>query len=73
MTLLNGAQKIPFADFHAALAQQGIDHAGMEVKIRQHKIIDVAERGEFPHAVGNFNSMARASSVETFAAVTVFK
>src|SRR5580704_4250532 len=52
--LLDGAQKISFADFHAALAQQGIDHAGVEIEIRQHKIIDIAEGGEFPRTAGEF-------------------
>ncbi len=47
----DGAQKIALADFDAALAQQGIDHAGVKIEIRQHEIGHVAERGEFPGAI----------------------
>ncbi len=40
-------QKIPFADFDAALAQQRIHHARVKIKIGQHETVDIVGRGEF--------------------------
>src|SRR5882757_2765713 len=53
--LLNRAQKIAFAYFHAALAQQRVHHAFMEVEIRQHEIREVGNSRELPSTIGKLN------------------
>src|SRR5580700_7261286 len=49
--LLDGAQEIPLADFHAALAQQCIDHAVVEIEVWQHEVGQIPDAGELPGAV----------------------
>src|SRR5215813_2310119 len=37
----NGPQKIGFADFDAAVAQDGVGRRAMEIDVGQHKVIEV--------------------------------
>ena len=66
-------EKIALADFHAALAQQGVDHAGMKVKIRQHEIVEVADGREFPRAIGKLDFDGAAFIAGNFCGLTVFR
>src|SRR5258708_29614610 len=61
--LLNRSEKIALADFDAALAQQCVDHADMEVEIRQHEVVQVCDTGEFPRAARELEFDAAAFGV----------
>jgi len=63
--LLNCAQKVALADFHAALAQQRIHDAFVKVEVRQCEIGDVGKRRELPTTVGKFDFDGRLSALFT--------